>query len=239
MALHYSPTSIHHHHPCSAELAEQNAGDTKVGRNYSNPMPVQKTPFSIEDILYQRNKNHSTSGGGGCGDGLVLTSAVKHHQQQQQINGHVKGASSEAQQATVVETTTTTSGSDFVCLKARSELGSTAGDAEKKSSQHPNKCISGGHSYAQAMLNHSSNNHLSHNNTGPGPQYSSPANSVHSMYPTGPTYSDGYLHMIAPYLASTATGYKSVDPYFLSQGKTMDGLRGLYRKWTTYGIRRF
>lgn len=48
----------------------------------------------------------------------------------------------------------------------------------------------------------------------PPPQTSSYSSNM--MY-TG--YSDGYLHMIAPYLANTATGYKSVDPYFLSQGR--------------------
>lgn len=52
-----------------------------------------------------------------------------------------------------------------------------------------------------------------------GPPNSS--NSTPLVYTSQPAYADhqSYLQMLAPYLTPTATGYKCVDPYFLSQGE--------------------
>lgn len=38
-----------------------------------------------------------------------------------------------------------------------------------------------------------------------------------SIYTTG-AYDPSYIQMLGSYLTPTATGYKSLDPYFLSQG---------------------
>lgn len=156
MALHYSsgPTE----------------SDPKVSprNNYSNPLPVQKTPFSIEDILYQRNKS-SAAATAAAGGQIV-----------KKLYGHSQDVSDEKR------------------LYGHSSFSTTAPVAAQPPQPPP------------APNNHS------------GPYSSSVNNNMHAMYPSGPTYSDGYLHMIAPYLASTATGYKSVDPYFLSQGEERD-----------------
>ncbi|XP_062552513.1 brain-specific homeobox protein-like isoform X2 [Armigeres subalbatus] len=51
----------------------------------------------------------------------------------------------------------------------------------------------------------------------PGPQFSNPNPTV--IYPGGPYGDPGYLQMaLGAYLAPSASGYKTVDPYFLSQG---------------------
>lgn len=192
MALHYSNT------------CNEVSSDSKVARSYSNAIAVQKTPFSIEDILYQGNNSASVGGS-------VLSSAGIKGQVLAQHGSNTKG-SSELQ-------VTSERSCEFVNLKVSSEL-IASGEAEKKSHpserlQQMNKSSVVHSGYAPS---HHTGSHNSHSGGHPG-HYSNSGNSVHNMYPTGPTYSDGYLHMIAPYLASTATGYKSVDPYFLSQGE--------------------
>lgn len=49
--------------------------------------------------------------------------------------------------------------------------------------------------------------------------YAQSNNNSGIMYPPNPYTDPNYLQMLGAYLTPTATGYKSVDPYFLSQGK--------------------
>lgn len=192
-----------------------NDSETKVSRNYSNPLPLQKTPFSIEDILYQRN--HNSTAASSAGGGERKTSAMTNHQHisgfSTSANGQGKVSSSDQQQHNQQ------SGD-------RMEMRSSESEKSHKI-QFSDRLMSGksqGNSFVQP---HSTGGHgtLSSSSAAssghPGMSTYGGGNSVHSIYaqPTGPSYSDGYLHMIAPYLASTATGYKSVDPYFLSQGE--------------------
>ncbi|XP_029727080.1 brain-specific homeobox protein isoform X1 [Aedes albopictus] len=56
----------------------------------------------------------------------------------------------------------------------------------------------------------------------PGPQFSNPNPTV--IYPGGPYGDPGYLQMaLGAYLAPSASGYKTVDPYFLSQAGLFAG----------------
>ncbi|EAT41083.1 AAEL007221-PA [Aedes aegypti] len=56
----------------------------------------------------------------------------------------------------------------------------------------------------------------------PGPQFSTPNPTV--IYPGGPYGDPGYLQMaLGAYLAPSASGYKTVDPYFLSQAGLFAG----------------
>lgn len=191
MALHYSNTHSNNNHGDSEPKVA-------VTRNYSNPIPVQKTPFSIEDILYQRNNAASAS-----------SAPVKSCQPSGPVNGHAKGSNGNH----IPQMT-----------NPRSEFTQVGDD--KKSHQSDR--------FQMNKASHGSSFNTAGAATGPpngaavqpppttgNPYSNSSANNMHSLYPTGPTYSDGYLHMIAPYLASTATGYKSVDPYFLSQGENV------------------
>lgn len=126
-------------------------------RSFSNS--VQKTPFSIEDILNQKNN--------------TANSELAYSKDTPLIRK-----------------------SDFV-LSAKGTSGES-GEPKKVATEEQHK--------QQQIIQKSPHGHLFNGNNHPG---------SYNMYPA---YSDGYLHMIAPYLASTATGYKSVDPYFLSQG---------------------
>lgn len=158
MALHYPSAD-----PGEAKLSP---------RNYSQSVAAQKTPFSIEDILYQRN------------------------------NAEVVKRCNKESSATVPQAK-----SDFPGGNEDKKIHSSDRYQTNKTLNLSSAAYSvnqGPHPPAAAATN-------GHQGT-----Y---ASAMNNMYPTGPTYSDGYLHMIAPYLTATATGYKSVDPYFLSQGK--------------------
>ncbi|XP_065083624.1 brain-specific homeobox protein [Ochlerotatus camptorhynchus] len=73
--------------------------------------------------------------------------------------------------------------------------------------------------YSKLSLN---NQNGPHNNGPPGPQFSSHNPSV--IYPAGPYGDPGYLQMaLGAYLAPSASGYKTVDPYFLSQAGLFAG----------------
>lgn len=164
MALHYSNNN------------SNNDSETKA---YSNPVPVQKTPFSIEDILYQRNNSGAVkliSGGKDTSQMLIQRSDFVINQKPSEFNGEGGGGG--------------------------------GGDAKKLHPSERFQMNKSSHSFPATTTSQAA----------PPPPHSSGHAGLYS-YPSGPTYSDGYLHMIAPYLASTATGYKSVDPYFLSQGK--------------------
>jgi hypothetical protein len=68
------------------------------------------------------------------------------------------------------------------------------------------------------FFRHHKQHHL-HPASLPPPQNSS--NSTPLVYTSPPPYAEhqNYLQMLGAYLTPTATGYKCVDPYFLSQGK--------------------
>lgn len=56
-----------------------------------------------------------------------------------------------------------------------------------------------------------------------GPPTGVTNNGAPMMYTTGPYADPNYLQMaIGAYLTPSATGYKCVDPYFLSQGKLIE-----------------
>lgn len=68
-----------------------------------------------------------------------------------------------------------------------------------------------------------------------GGQFSS--NNSNMLYPA--SYSDtGYLQMaLGAYLTPSASGYKSVDPYFLSQGtKRLQLLTKVFVKWKQFNF---
>lgn len=191
-----------------------NDSETKVARNYSNPLPLQKTPFSIEDILYQRNHNSNlaTSPGGGGGKCPAMTN-------HQQISGFTTSTNGQGKVTSSDQQYQQQSGSRIEMRSSESE----------KSHKTPfsDRLMSGksqGHGHFVQPLSTGGMPITSSSSGHPGVSTYGGGSSVHSIYaqPTGPSYSDGYLHMIAPYLASTATGYKSVDPYFLSQGEEVE-----------------
>lgn len=159
--------------------SQYNQSDLKVTRNYSNNS-VQKTPFSIEDILYPHNSNT--------------------------INDKSYVQSSQFSSATASDGPQSVKGPGESVKTISEEKKSNTSDTRS----HVNKPNLGPSSFVPPPPPPPSVQQLSGH---PPPSSYNP----NSMYPTG--YSDGYLHMIAPYLANTATGYKSVDPYFLSQGR--------------------
>lgn len=61
------------------------------------------------------------------------------------------------------------------------------------------------------------------------------------VYSTGPYGDPGYLQMaLGAYLTPSSSGYKSVDPYFLSQG--MQKINKLYTQYNlvmSFSLRKF
>ncbi|XP_055642639.1 brain-specific homeobox protein isoform X2 [Toxorhynchites rutilus septentrionalis] len=223
---------------------ESNISPTAIagGTATSGGTIASKIPFSIEDILFQNgssnnhNNNNNNNNSSNTNFNVKSASASKS-QRTPPATAVVSDSGGSNSSITSVDSCGGTRKVPQLSSNSGSAIGGSSNRLSDNTMTNKSSNTSSGHAhgvhgtsgleddyrkvlhterYSKLSLNQ--NGHSGGAPTGPpAPQFSSPNPSV--IYPGGPYGDSGYLQMaLGAYLAPSASGYKTVDPYFLSQG---------------------